>query len=99
MKNLKVLAIAFVIGTSSLIASNLDHPPHQYFKGIDTPFAVESESTQPEDINTTGVYINAIENINLNNFNYNNRALLLEEMKMEAVKNYQYIMPEIIGKE
>ena len=105
MKKINILAIAFVIGSSSLFASAFNNPRHLELKNSDSenPFQLSEQKTDlmdsvlknkiGSDIYTTN------KNIKLYNLNHNNKDILLKEMQLEAVKNYAYIMPEIIGKE
>jgi hypothetical protein len=108
MKKIVFMAIAFAIGTSSLFATSLDTPPpHKNFSDPDThsPFEandkkapVKTTSNGKEDSDTKN-YTYVADDIQQYNLNYNNKELLLEEMRMEAVKKYRYIMPDIIMKE
>lgn len=97
MKIEKLLASVFIIASSSLFASQLEKPNYI----IDKAYPIETamlEATKNPDNNNVSIktYQN---NEKLNNLNYNNKVLLFKEIQLEAVKNYTYIMPDIIGKE
>lgn len=106
MKNIKILAIAFVIGTSSLFATAVQFPPHNNTKhpvsktDFDTKKnnKVKKVTANTEDTSVNVVYVTTNNN-KLYNLNYNNKELLFKEMQLEAIKNYEYVMPDIIGKE
>lgn len=105
MKTDRVLAIAFVIGTSSLFASNLKQLDCNidYKHPIETSefLTTEKPDNSPNNSNVIleNYTITIKNNIKLNNLNYNNKELFYKEIQLEAVKNYTYIMPDIIRKE
>lgn len=97
MKIEKLLATIFLMASSSLFASQLEKPNYN----IDKTYPIEtSELETNQNPDNYNVSIKSYENNKkLNNLNYNNKVLLFKEIQLEAVKNYTYIMPDIIGKE
>lgn len=97
MKIEKLLATVFIIATSSLFASQLEKTNFNIDKTYPIETALLETNKNPDNYN---VSIKSYENNEkLNNLNYNNKVLLFKEIQLEAVKNYTYIMPDIIGKE
>lgn len=106
MKNIKILAIALLIGTSSLFATTMQFPPHNNTKHpvSQSDFETKKDKTEnKKDVNKKElsekiVYISSNNN-KLNNLNYNNKELLFKEKQLAAIKNSAAFMPAIIGKE
>jgi len=106
MKNIKILAIAIVIGTSGLYASNTINPPHNNSKHPVSDFDYKSNNSDYESklnaksthLSEKKVYVST-NSKKIYNLNYNNKELLFKEMQLEAIKNYNKIMPDIITKE
>jgi len=107
MKNLYILAIAFVIGTSSLFATTMQYPPHNNTKHPVSKSDFETKKDKhvskvivnATDSSESVVYTPSTNNNKLYNLNYNNKELLFKEMQLEAIKNCAAVMPDIIGKE
>jgi len=106
MKNIKILAIALLIGTSSLFATTIQFPPHNNTKHpvSKTDFEPKKDNhvskTKVNTIDTSeNIVYTSTSNNKLYNLNYNNKELLFKEMQLEAIKNCAAVMPDIIGKE
>jgi len=107
MKKIVFMAIAIAIGTSSLFAASLDNPPHKNYSDLDTHSPFESTDNKADvktnndvkEASNTKNYTYVANDIQQYNLNYNNKELLLEEMRIKAVKNYYDMMPDIILKE
>lgn len=102
MKKLKILALAFVIGSSSLLATTLEKPysnnnfeHHPIKNGV---LEINNESDKNDTSKENYIYTSQ-DTEKLYNLNYNNKELYYQEMQLKAVKNYASIMPDIIGKE
>lgn len=97
MKIEKLLATVFIIGSSSLFAYQLEKPNYNIDKTYPIETALLEANKIPDNYNLS---IKSYENNEkLNNLNYNNKVLLHKKIQLEAVKNYTYIMPDIVGKE
>jgi len=106
MKNIKILAIALLIGTSSLFASTMQFPPHNNTKHPVSKSDFETKKdkkaskkdVKKKELSEKIVYT-ASNNNKLYNLNYNNKELLFKETQLAAIKNSAAFMPAIIGKE
>lgn len=106
MKNIKILATALLIGTSSLFATTMQFPPHNNTKHPVSKSDFETKKDKKEskeDVKKNEqseiIVFTSANNNKLYNLNYNNKELLFKEMQLEAIKNSAAYMPAIIGKE
>lgn len=106
MKTIKILAIALLIGTSSLFATTMQFPPHNNTKHPVSKSDFETKKdkkaskkdVKKKELSEKIVYT-ASNNNKLYNLNYNNKELLFKEIQLAAIKNSAAFMPAIIGKE
>ena len=101
MKNIKILAIALLIGTSSLFATTMQFPPHNNTKHPVSKSDFETKKDKKaskKELSEKIVYTSSNNN-KLYNLNYNNKELLFKETQLAAIKNSAAFMPAIIGKE
>ena len=97
MKNATILALAFVLGSASLMANNLHFlkiPPTNQT-------AFEEERIIEEVIFEKNKLLktNVLNNNKLVKMSLSDLKKLQEDFKLEAIKNYANLMPDIIGKE
>ena len=106
VKNIKILAITLLIGTSSLFATTMQFPPHNNTKHPVSKSDFETKKDKKESkkevkkkVLSEKIIYTSINNNKLYNLNYNNKELLFKEMQLEAIKNSAAFRPAIIGKE
>jgi len=100
MKKESILAIAFLIGTSGLFATDFEKQNHNNHKNpIETPSLDATENSDNLEITTQNYKHTSYKNKKLQNLNHNNIDLFYKDIQLEAAKNYINIMPDIVGKE
>jgi len=100
MKKERILAIAFLIGTSSLFATDFEKQNHNKHKNpIEIPALDATENSGNLEITLENYIHTSNKNEKLYNLNHNNIDLFYKDIQLEAVKNYTSIMPDIVGKE
>jgi len=100
MKKESILALAFLIGTSGLFATDFEKQNHNNHKNpIETPSLEATENSDNVEITSQDYIHTSNKNKKLYNLNYNNIDLFYKDIQLEAAKNYINIMPDIVGKE